>query len=56
VLTVSMDYAPAAGAAGAAAARLLGSVPEHQVEEDLRRFKEVMEAGEIPTIAGQPHG
>jgi uncharacterized membrane protein len=56
VVTVSMEYSPPGGGAGAALIRLLGDAPERQVEEDLRRFKEVMEAGEIPTIAGQPHG
>lgn len=29
---------------------------ERQVREDLRRFKEIMEAGEIATIDGQPAG
>ena len=27
-----------------------------QVEQDMRRFKAIMEAGEFPTTAGQPHG
>jgi hypothetical protein len=26
------------------------------VEEDLRKFKQLMEAGEIPTTQGQPRG
>ena len=37
-------------------ARLMGQSPSQQIREDLRRFKQVMEAGEIPTIAGQPRG
>jgi uncharacterized membrane protein len=35
---------------------LAEKVPELEVEQDLRRFKALMEAGEIPTTEGQPHG
>jgi hypothetical protein len=28
--------------------------PEQQVREDLRHFKQVMEAGEVPSVQGQP--
>jgi len=35
---------------------LFGEEPEQQIREDLRRFKELMEAGEIATTDGQPHG
>jgi uncharacterized membrane protein len=31
------------------AARLIGKVPKRQVKEDLRRFKQIMESGEIAT-------
>ena len=41
---------------GAAVARLLGEWPERQLTEELRRFKQLVEAGEIPTIEGQPSG
>ena len=37
-------------------ARLLGDSPRHQIHDDLRRFKQVMEAGEVATIEGQPQG
>ena len=37
-------------------ARLLGEFPERQLEEDLFRWKQLMEAGEIPTTRGQPSG
>src|SRR5579885_1492609 len=36
------------------AARLIGKVPKRQVKEDLRRFKQILETGEIPTTRGQP--
>jgi uncharacterized membrane protein len=53
---VTLTYEPPAGKAGALAARLLGEEPDTQVREDLRRFKQIMEAGEIPTTDGQPSG
>jgi uncharacterized membrane protein len=53
-VSVEMHYAPPAGRLGATVAWLLGEEPDLQVREDLRHFKEVMEAGEIPTVKGQP--
>jgi uncharacterized membrane protein len=53
---VELQYDPPGGLLGATFAKLWGEDPSHQVEEDLRRFKEFMEAGEIPTTEGQPHG
>jgi uncharacterized membrane protein len=43
---VVLSYDPPAGKVGASVAKLLGEDPAHQVEEDLRRFKQVMEAPE----------
>jgi uncharacterized membrane protein len=37
-------------------ARLMGESPRQQIHEDLQRFKQVMEAGEVATTEGQPHG
>lgn len=53
---VQLSYDPPAGAVGAAFAKLFGEEPDQQVREDLRRFKRVMETGEIPTTEGQPSG
>ncbi len=44
---VVLSYAPPAGRLGAAVAKLLGQEPRRQVDDDLRRFKQVMESGEI---------
>jgi uncharacterized membrane protein len=41
---VVLSYDPPAGKLGAAVAKLLGEEPSQQVEDDLRRFKQVMEA------------
>ncbi|HEU5041396.1 MAG TPA: SRPBCC family protein [Gemmatimonadales bacterium] len=44
---VILRYDPPAGKLGAAVARLFGEDPSHQVAEDLRRFKQVMEADDL---------
>jgi uncharacterized membrane protein len=51
-----MHFSPPAGAAGRVVAKIFGKDPSFLVEQDLRRFKALMEAGEIPTTEGQPHG
>jgi hypothetical protein len=35
---------------------LLAKLTNHELREDLRRFKQWVEAGEVPTTDGQPHG
>ena len=56
VVHVHMQYNPPGGKIGAAVAYMLGEEPNHQVQEELRNFKRLMETGEIPTTAGQPAG
>jgi uncharacterized membrane protein len=51
---VVLNYSPPAGKIGAWIAKVFGEDPEHEIEEDLRRFKQVMETGEVPTTKGQP--
>ena len=53
---VSMSYVPPGGKLGAVVAKVFGRSGEAEVREDLRRFKQLMEAGEVPTIDGQSHG
>lgn len=36
--------------------KLLGESPEATLRDDLRRLRQLLEVGEIPTIEGQPHG
>jgi uncharacterized membrane protein len=55
-ITVSISYAPPAGRGGALFARVFGREPGIQIREDLRRLKQLLEAGEIPTTEGQSHG
>ena len=56
VVKVVLEYNPPAGKAGKLVAKLFGEEPDQQVREDLRHFKEMMEAGEIPTTEGQSSG
>ena len=56
IMTAVVDYEPPAGALGRAFATLLGKDPQFALREDLRRFKALVESGEIPTIEGQSHG
>ena len=53
---VVLDYIPPAGQIGRWVAKLFGEEPQQQIQEDLRRFKRLMETGEIPTTDGQPRG
>lgn len=53
---VTMNYNLPAGRLGAGVAQLLGSEPKQLIKEDLRRLKQILEAGEIATIAGQTSG
>jgi uncharacterized membrane protein len=53
---VVLEYNPPGGALASAFAKLFGEEPEQQIGDDLRRFKMLMEAGEIATTEGQPKG
>jgi uncharacterized membrane protein len=45
-----------AGQLGRAIAKLFGKDPSFMMQQDLRRFKALLETGEIPTTEGQPQG
>jgi len=53
---VALTYAPPGGKFAAVIAKLFGEEPGQQVTDDLRRLKQLMEAGEVPTIDGQSRG
>ena len=44
------------GQSGFAIAKLFGKDPSFIMQQDLRRFKALIETGEIPTTEGQTHG
>lgn len=47
IVKVNFQYNPIGGVLGATIAKLFGEEPEQQVDDDLRRFKQVMEVGEV---------
>lgn len=51
---VEIEYRPPAGRLGSLAASLIGEDPSQKIQEDLRRFKRVLETGEVITTEGQP--
>jgi uncharacterized membrane protein len=53
---VVLKYDPPGGKVGATLAKLFGRSGSQEIQEDLRHFKEIMEAGEVPTTQGQPSG
>ena len=55
-VTVEMTYRPPGGAIGRGLAKLFGEAPEQQMQDDLRRFKQVMETGEVIRSEGSPQG
>ena len=53
---VSLSYQPPAGQLGASIAKLFGEEPGQQIADDLRRFQQLMETGEVATVEGQSAG
>jgi uncharacterized membrane protein len=56
LINVLVHYRPPAGAIGKSIAKMLGKDPSFLMLQDLRRFKALIETGEIPTVEGQSHG
>ena len=53
---MTLEYTPPGGGPGAAAAHLLKFLTTSEVQEDLRRFKQLLETGEVATAERQPTG
>jgi uncharacterized membrane protein len=53
IVRVTISYDAPGGTLGSAIAKLFGEAPEQQIEEDLRRFKQLIETGEIASTTGQ---
>lgn len=56
IVTVELDYAPPAGPLGAMIAKMFGEEPGIQIDEDMRRFKHLMETGETVRSLTKPMG
>lgn len=55
-IRVHLDYEPPTGELGAVVAKLFGEEPGQQVRDDLRRFKQLLETGEVVRSQGSPEG
>ena len=55
-ISVDMQYWVPGGALTSGLAAIFGKNPEFVVREDVRRFKRLLETGEVPTTVGQTHG
>lgn len=53
---VELEYSVPGGKLGAMVAKVFGENPQQQVCDDLRRFKQVIETGEIVRSDGSPQG
>lgn len=56
IVRVQIQYNPPGGRLAAEIAEMFGAGVEHMIRESLTRFKQLMEAGEIPTTEGQTSG
>nr|SBO96483.1 hypothetical protein BN4615_P5999 [Nonomuraea gerenzanensis] len=56
VVDVSLEYGTPGRKLAAAVARMFGEHPEQQLRDDLRRFKQVMETGEVVRSEASPEG
>lgn len=55
-LDIEMSYHAPFGKAGVVLAKIFGEEPSQQMDDDLRRFKQLIETGEIATTTGQSTG
>ncbi|HSU66106.1 MAG TPA: SRPBCC family protein [Tepidisphaeraceae bacterium] len=53
---VRIDYIPPVGQVGKWLANVFGKFPRRMIRDDLKRFKALMEVGEVISLRGQPHG
>ena len=56
LVTLTQSFKVPLGSIGNALAGAAKRSPKQTVIEDLRHFKQLVEAGEIPSVKGQPHG
>jgi uncharacterized membrane protein len=56
IVRVELEYRPPGGIAGAAFAAVFNASPQQQLDDDLRRLKQVLETGEVLRSDGSPDG
>ena len=55
-VVVEVEYLPPGGPLGEIVAKLFGEEPEQQIKDDVRRFKQVLETGEVVVSEVSPEG
>lgn len=53
---VSLEWDPPGGTLAKVVGMMFGKDPQHEVNNALRRFRQIMETGTVPTVEGQPTG
>lgn len=53
---VDIHYEPPAGRLGVTLAKIFGEEPQQQAKDDLRRFKQIKECGQVVRSEGSPEG
>jgi len=56
MVRVELEYTPPVGPASIAIAKLFNEAPDQQIEDDLRRFKQLIETGDVIRSDGSPDG
>jgi uncharacterized membrane protein len=56
IVRVDLEYRPPGGVAGKLVATLFNESPEQQIYDDLHRFKQIVETGEVVRSDGSPEG
>jgi hypothetical protein len=56
MVRVELEYTLPAGPASVAIAKLFNEAPDQQIEDDLRRLKQLIETGEVIRSDGSPEG
>lgn len=56
ILRIELEYCPPAGSLGLGIAKLFREEPKVQIKDDLRRFKQVIETGEVVLSDASPKG
>ena len=52
IVKVNIEYNPVGGVLGATVAKLFGEEPQQQLDDDMRRFKQMIEVGEVVVSEG----
>jgi uncharacterized membrane protein len=53
-LYANLEYHAPGGFLGTLVAKVTGNEPEQEIAETMRRFKALLECGQIPIVEGQP--